>query len=434
MHSNLKKAGGAVMAIAMIGGLSLVGPRFAGAADLISAPPTEYAPTGTVTATSPGQITTFSGDLYVAQSVVGFTKVTPAGVMTNLSTDTGGAYAVVKTSAVALGQLFWVEGTNLRSYAINGTGTTYIPAVSASAASLLDVSGQLWIGRTAGVDRYTISGATLGPIATIPLGATSSARMALGTDGNVWIVETDPAAGGIDKVTRWTQAGGQIGATYLISNAAANPSSIARGTDGVMSITEPGVDKILRMNVDGAGNPGLVAEVALPVGANPQTIVAGPDNAVWFTQKNTNNIGRIADGASTASAINGLSTGFGPQGMALGADANIWVSGVNGNKVAKFGTAPVPTTTTVPVTTTVVATTVPATTVPATTVPVSVSTLATTTVPVTVATTTATTVPAPVISIIVTRVCVKTKTVMVRVGKKRVRRTTCLRYRNTTSH
>ena len=423
MHITLKRIGAALTAAALLGGLAGLGSIDAGAADLISAPPTEFAPSGTVTANQPGRIVAFNGDLYATQSTPGFVKITSAGALSNLTTDTGGAYAVVKTSANAFGQLFWVEGTNLRSYAINGTGTTYVPAVAATAASLLEVNGQLWIGRTGGVDRYTVSGSALGPAGTIALGATGTGRMALGADGNVWIVETDLAALGIDKVTRWTQAGGQIGATYLISNAAADPTSIAKGTDGVMSIAAPGVDKILRMTTDGANNPALVTEVAVP-GAGPQTVVAGPDNAVWFTQKNANSIGRIADGAGAATTIGGLSTGFGPQGIVpLAPDNNMWVTGVNGNRVAKFGTAPVPTTTTSTVapTTTVAATTAP------TTIAVAIPTTAATTLP-TIA------VSTPPVSIVITRTCIKSRTVTARVNKKRVKRTTCLRYRTTAAH
>ena len=106
--------------------------------------------------------------------------------------------------------------------------------------------------------------------------------MALGKDGFVWIVETNPGAGQ-DRVTRWDpNVPAQIGASYLIGNALADPSSVAVGADGALWVAETG-----------------------------------------------------ANGSTVAATIGGLTNLFGPRGMALGPDNNIWISGFGANKIGK---------------------------------------------------------------------------------------------------
>lgn len=216
-------------------------------------------------------------------------------------------------------------------------------------------------------------------------------------------------APGQDGVTRWDpNVPAQVGASYVIGNALADPSSVAVGADGALWVAETGADKLLRVTADGAGNL-AGSEVQLAAGAQPLTIVAGPDNAMWFNQSGLsfNNIARIANGSNVAATIGGLTNLFGPRGMALGPDNNIWVSGFGANKIAKFGTAPAP-----------VITTTTASIITTTTAPINT----TTTGPI-ITTTTA-----------VLQECVKTKAVVTKIGKKRVRRYICVAWKITTSH
>ena len=418
-NRSYKRLGYAALAIGLIGSLWTTGQGPAGAADMITAPPAEFAAPLPFTLTQPGQISQFANELWVSQAGAnGFTRVTPSGAGVTMTNNTPAIGLPVSASAVisnsvANNQLFWVDTVNnLASVALNGTVTPWGNVGPGPISSIFDpkIGTQVWVAKTAGgVIRYSLNvGGTLSPPSPPLTGITGQAQMALGKDGFVWIVETNPGAGQ-DRVTRWDpNVPAQVGASYLIGNALADPSSVAVSADGELWVAETGADKLLRVTADGAGNL-AGSEVQLAAGAQPLTIVAGPDNAMWFTQAGLsfNNIARIANGSNVAATIGGLTNLFGPRGMALGPDNNIWVSGFGANKIAKVGTAPAPviTTTTASIITTTIA-------------PI----ITTTTGPIITRTTA------------VFQECVKTKAVVTKIGKRRVRRYICVEWKITTSH
>jgi virginiamycin B lyase len=62
------------------------------------------------------------------------------------------------------------------------------------------------------------------------------------------------------------------------------------------------------------------------VGTGPDIIIVGPDGALWFTEQNSNSIGRIAPGAPP-SAVPFAGLGIqDPRGIAVGPDGNLWVA------------------------------------------------------------------------------------------------------------
>jgi virginiamycin B lyase len=68
----------------------------------------------------------------------------------------------------------------------------------------------------------------------------------------------------------------------------------------------------------------------------PQAIAAGPDGALWFSEDNGNNIGRIATaGAITETAIP-TARSF-PAGIAAGPDGALWFVEQTGNKIGRIG-------------------------------------------------------------------------------------------------
>src|SRR5437016_2052973 len=76
---------------------------------------------------------------------------------------------------------------------------------------------------------------------------------------------------------------------YPLSTGSASPFGITLGPDGALWFTELDTNKIGRITMAGS-----VTEYALPTAnSGPYKITAGPDGALWFTEGAANKIGRI---------------------------------------------------------------------------------------------------------------------------------------------
>ncbi len=75
-------------------------------------------------------------------------------------------------------------------------------------------------------------------------------------------------------------------------------------------------------------------------GAGPVDITSGPDGALWFTEQNANQIGRITTAGVVTNEfpITGA-TGPAPNGITLGPDNNLWFTEYSTNQIAKISTA-----------------------------------------------------------------------------------------------
>ena len=132
--------------------------------------------------------------------------------------------------------------------------------------------------------------------------------IAPGPDGNFWFTETAPVPPGPNRVPGTTApAIGRITPDGVVSHfllppteenpmggpgMGSMPAAITAGPDGALWFTEADADQIGRITTDGA-----ITEFPLPsrgtMHAHPTAIAAGPDGAVWFTQPLRESIGRI---------------------------------------------------------------------------------------------------------------------------------------------
>jgi len=95
-------------------------------------------------------------------------------------------------------------------------------------------------------------------------------------------------------------------------------SHITTGPDGALWFTEPDANEIGRMTTGG----GLTVYPLPAAGSLPTGIAAGSDGALWFTEPGISEIGRITtSGGITQFADPSLSQ---PYGMAAGPDGNVW--------------------------------------------------------------------------------------------------------------
>ena len=77
--------------------------------------------------------------------------------------------------------------------------------------------------------------------------------------------------------------------SYTIPTAGSQPQYIVAGPDGALWFTERNGNKIGRITTSG-----LVTEYPIPTDASqPFGIATGPDGAIWFIEQSTSKIGRL---------------------------------------------------------------------------------------------------------------------------------------------
>lgn len=215
--------------------------------------------------------------------------------------------------------------------------------------------GNLWFWQAYGpfkesINKMTTAGVvTRYPLTTPPYHSVQG--IAAGPDGNIWFTET-----AYNQVAKVTPDG--VITEYPVTGGASDshgvePLGIAAGPDGNMWFTEPvfpinggypaggGYGAVSKMTPSGA-----VTDYPFPIppgtppssfAAGPQSIVAGADGNMWFTDVVYNLIGKVTTGGvynfyplPTANAS--------PFGITLGPDGNVWFTedGISGGQVGKI--------------------------------------------------------------------------------------------------
>jgi streptogramin lyase len=146
-----------------------------------------------------------------------------------------------------------------------------------------------------------------------------------------WIWFTEP---GVNKVGRIDHNTTEIFEFSTGITPGAGPDAITAGPDGNAWFTETLGGHIGRVN----SATGEITE--FPVLAPPASatgIAAGPDGALWFTQPSLDRIVRMTlDGTMTPFS---LPAGRGPTGIAAGPDGALWFTEWPGNRIGRITTA-----------------------------------------------------------------------------------------------
>jgi virginiamycin B lyase len=153
------------------------------------------------------------------------------------------------------------------------------------------------------------------------------------------------AVGTLAEVVLSLGAIGQNFTTYRISPGVRSPTAtgttcnpsprgITVGSDGALWFTEDNCNQIGRVTT-----AGTITEFPVPTSfASPLGIVAGPDGALWFTESSGNKIGRITT-AGTITEFNIPTANSLPWSIALGSDGALWFTENQGNKIGRITTA-----------------------------------------------------------------------------------------------
>jgi hypothetical protein len=177
--------------------------------------------------------------------------------------------------------------------------------------------------------------------------------MTTGSDGNLWFTDNSAVISRICASTNRPAGCPSIGtiAGYSVPTANSYPTGITAGPDGALWFTESSVNNIGRINTSGSvptcpspiPNPPSCSvstpcfcEYPVPSGGqNIYSITAGPDGALWFTDYDSNQIGRITtSGVTTEYAVPTASSH--PYGITAGPDGALWFVESSGNKIGQI--------------------------------------------------------------------------------------------------
>jgi virginiamycin B lyase len=121
---------------------------------------------------------------------------------------------------------------------------------------------------------------------------------------------------------------------FAVPTANSSPDFITAGPDGNLWFTEFNTNKIGRITTAGV----VTGEFATPTaGSDPVFITAGPDGNLWFTEESGNNIGRISPTPSHKLAEFAVPTANSfPFGITAGPDGNIWFTEEFANQIGQL--------------------------------------------------------------------------------------------------
>jgi streptogramin lyase len=111
--------------------------------------------------------------------------------------------------------------------------------------------------------------------------------------------------------------------------APGGPFAISAGPDGNIWFTQFDTDRIGRMSTAGT----LLGETQAPAGSGVGDIIAGPGGNLWFTATDRDRVGRVTTSGSLLSEVI-LPALSEPVGLALGSDGNVWVTEPGRSRIA----------------------------------------------------------------------------------------------------
>lgn len=246
-----------------------------------------------------------------------------------------------------------IEGnlTNDVGFVASGSVTSYHLASSSCSDAFIATGsdGNLWtcgstgVNNSSSIDKVTPGG---GVTSFTAVSGASNETVTLygitsGPDGALWYVGSAYSSGGAETpiVARMTTGGTVTDySTAATSAGVQNPNSIVAGPDGALWFTDSnlgvpsnGHDAIGRITTSGT-----VTEYPLSPSSSPYSIIVGPDGALWFTDGSENAIGRITTGGAIDEYGAGITSGSYPNSVATGPDGALWFTEANSGKIGRL--------------------------------------------------------------------------------------------------
>ncbi len=233
-----------------------------------------------------------------------------------------------------------------------------VPALAGAVGIAAGPDGNLWVTRPAKVARFA-PGAPAGAAEFAVADLATPRDVTAGPDGNLWAASGDKllrippanptgytpfAIAGLDArglaadgERLWVASFGN-GSIYSATTAGVatphavggGPQEVGAGLGGQVAYSNPGSSPQTVGRLTGGGSP-----LTTPApGSDPFGVAFGSDDAYWFAQFASGDLGRLSAGGEY-SRLTGLSAGSGPRQLAAGPGNTLWVSLETAGKVAR---------------------------------------------------------------------------------------------------
>ena len=121
---------------------------------------------------------------------------------------------------------------------------------------------------------------------------------------------------------------------FALPTAGVAPLGITAGPDGALWFTERDAGQIGRLATDGT----MTEFAALTPGSRPGHITLGPDGALWFTEPGSNQIGRITTDGTITNEFPIPTASSDTRDITTGPDGALWFVEAVGNKIGRITT------------------------------------------------------------------------------------------------
>lgn len=237
-----------------------------------------------------------------------------AGLLAACSSQPASGVPAVTAPAIVSGGIHIVPAT-ITAYSIPTAGQ--FPSI------VVGHDNALWFSSLTGNSIGRIlppSSANRNPKVTQYAVGGSTGGMASGPDGQIWFSEIYP-----DQIGRIDLGGSTPQFSYYDATVAATWSvALGPSKDALwLPSTFNSSNTIGRFSIPNGRRKPKFTTITIPtMHSDPWGIVAGPDNAMWFTESSENRIGRVAlDGSITEYK---LQKGLGPTSITAGPDKALW--------------------------------------------------------------------------------------------------------------
>jgi hypothetical protein len=168
---------------------------------------------------------------------------------------------------------------------------------------------------------------TYGPAGDVYEDVTQSA------DGALWVSANTPGTKGLTGYVFSSNA------ACSVATIPAAVGSIADAGNFIWVATDPQLNPATLsqiVQIDPATGR-IVTTYSLPSSSTVTNMTAGPDGALWFTDKGLNEIGRLASGSVTYYPV--LSANAGLRAIGVGCDGALWFTEAQANRVGRITTS-----------------------------------------------------------------------------------------------